>query len=258
MRAAVPGWPRYRRAVLAFVCALASVTLTACGGGEEDPDEGTNGLAKLTAEEIEQEVRGAVEGATAVRLSGTVITEGTTYRLDMRIGEGGGVGEVSTEGTTFELLRVGEDLFIKADAGFWQSQDDPEDEDGEESADPDPAHKLDGKYVRVAPEDPAYGQLSGFTDRNVLLDGLLALEGERAIGERGELGGVQTIRLEAGEGAGGAMEISLIGTPYPLRFERGGAAGELTLTDWNKEFTLHAPPEEEILDYGDEMVTDED
>jgi hypothetical protein len=243
--------------VLALVCAMTSVTLTACGGGEEDPDEGTNGLAKLTAEEIEREARGAVEGATAVRLSGTVITEGTTYRLDMRIGEEGGVGEVSTEGSTFELLRVGEDLYIKADVGFWQAQG-GEDEDEDAGEDPDPAYKLEGKYVRVAPDDPAYEQLSGFTDRLVLLEGLLALDGERATGERGEIGGVQTIRLEAAEGAGGAMEVSLIGTPYPLRFERGGAAGELTLTDWNKEFTLHAPPEEEILDYGDEMVTGKD
>jgi hypothetical protein len=225
------------------------------GCSSADPDEGTNGLAKLPAETIEKQAQEAAAAADALRLSGNVQTGEAGFRLDMRLGPDGGVGEVSTQGMTFELLRVEEDLYIKADAAFWQYQQEEEDE-----ADPDidPAEKLEGKYVKVAPEDPSYAQLSGFTDKSVLLDGLLILEGERETGERGEIGGVRTISVIADAGAGGVLEVSLIGTPYPLRLERGGEAGEVRMADWNEEFTLRAPKKDQIVDYGDTILRTED
>ncbi|GAA1904400.1 hypothetical protein GCM10009716_12890 [Streptomyces sodiiphilus] len=254
MTALVRTW---RATVAGVLCAGLAAVLAACGS--PDPDEGTNGMGKLPAEAIEEKARAAAQSADAVRLSGSVITEGRAFRLDMRLGPEGGIGEVSTQGTTFELLRVGEDLYLKADSAFWQDQR-PGDADEEETdPDSDPAAKLQGMYVKVAPEDPAYEQLSGFTDKGVLLDGLLTMEGERETGERGEIGGVRTIRVEAGGGAGGVMEVSLIGTPYPLRLQRGGEAGELLLNDWNKEFSVRAPQDEQIVDYGDRILRiDED
>ncbi|MDB1086874.1 hypothetical protein PJ985_04760 [Streptomyces sp. ACA25] len=241
---------RWRSGVGGALCAGLAAVLIGCGS--PDPDEGTNGLAQLPAETIEDRAREAAGDAEALRLSGSVVTEGGSFRLDMRLGPEGGIGEVSTQGTTFELLRVGEELFIKADAAFWEHQQvDSEEEAGLDSS---PADKLVGKYVKVAPEDPAYEQLSGFTDKSVMLEGLLTLEGERRTGERGELGGVQTIQVVASEGAGGVMEISLIGTPYPMRLARGGEAGELRMADWNKEFTLRAPKEDQVVDYGDQIL----
>ncbi|MGK5533723.1 hypothetical protein [Streptomyces sp. URMC 129] len=242
---------RWRRIPAAVACAGAlALTLGACAS--DDPDEGTNGIGDLPAAEIEERARQAAVDASAVRLSGTVISEGQSYRLDVRLSEEGAVGEVSAEGTTFELLRVGEELYMKADEAFWESEGIPEE------LETDPAEKLDGKYVRVAPEDPAYEQLSGFTDKETLLDGLLTLDGERETGERGEVGGVRTIRVEADGGVGGAMEVSLDGVPYPMRLERGGAAGELTMDDWGEEFSLHAPNEDDIVDYGDAMIEPRD
>lgn len=248
---------RRRRSLGVGVTSVMLVVAGLLGGcSAADPDEGTNGVGKLPAETIEQRAREAAEAADALRLSGSVLTGEASFRLDMRLGPDGGIGEVSTQGMTFELLRVEEDLYIKADAAFWRYQQ--EDEDGEVDPDIDPAEKLEGKYVKVAPEDPAYEQLSGFTDKSVLLAGLLILEGERATGDRGEIGGVRTISVVADEGAGGVLEVSLIGTPYPLRLERGGEAGEVRMADWNKDFTLRAPQEDQIVDYGDKILRTED
>ncbi|WP_104531111.1 hypothetical protein [Streptomyces specialis] len=245
-------WRRIPAATAAAACAGAlALTLGACGGSA-DPDEGTNGIGDLPAAEIEERARQAAVDASAVRLSGTVTSEGRSYRLDVRLSEEGGVGEVSAEGMTFELLRVGDELFLKADEAFWESEGIPEE------LETDPAEKLDGKYVRVAPEDPAYAQLSGFTDKETLLEGLLTLEGERETGDRGEIQGVRTIRVEADGGVGGAMDVSLDGVPYPMRLERGGAAGELTMDDWGEEFELRAPGEDDIVDYGDDIITPQD
>lgn len=222
--------------------------LVGCGGDGEE----TNGVEDLSAAEIQERARKAALNARTVLLSGTVNTDDTSYRIDMRLAENGGVGEVSEGTNTFELLRVDKELYLKADEAFWQAEDLPAELES------DPAKKLDGKYVKVAEDDPAYEELSGFTDKEVLLDGLLTLQGELATGDRGEVDGVATIRVEADGGAGGAMEVALDGRPYPLRLERGGGAGEVTLTEWNQDFALRPPPEDQIVDLGDEVAGGDD
>jgi len=234
-------------AVVGAVLAVLTVVLAGCAS--EDPDKGTNGVGRLPAAKIEDKARRAALAAGSVRLSGSVISKGRTYRLDMRLKDNGGLGEVSAKGgPRFELLRVGEDLYLKADADFWvdQGQGDREPTETDLSA----ARKLEGKYVKVPPGDPAYKQLSGFTDKDVLLDGLLALHGKRETGDRDEVEGVRTIEVRAAKGDGGVLSVALIGKPYPLRLERGGDAGVVELTEWDKEFTLRAPAKEQVVDYG--------
>lgn len=237
------------RSGLAVLVGMLMVALAACGSG--DPQK-TNGVEELPAERIEQRARNAAREARTVRLSGTVRTGGTSYRIDLRLTTDGAVGEISTGETTFELLRIGDDLYLSGDAEFWESKGVPEELTS------DPTEKLDGKYVKVAQDDESYEELSRFTEKNVLLDGLLTLEGERETGERGEIDGTETIRVAAGGGAGGAIDVALTGRPYPLRLRRGGGAGVLSMTDWNESFTLYRPKKKQIVDYGDEMITDGD
>lgn len=235
------------RVLAGVVCAGLTVTLAGCGS--EDPDKGTNGVAKLSPAKVEMQARASAERADAVKVSGNLVSKGRTYKLNMRLKEDGGAGQVSTgSGDTFELLRVGQELFLKADTGFWARQE----KSGSKptAADNAAASKLEDKYVKVPHGDPAYKQLSGFTDMKVMLEGLLVLDGKREIGSRGEIDGVQTVEVKAGQGGGGIMNVSLKGTPYPMRMERGGGAGTLRLKDWDKQFPLHAPAENKVVDYG--------
>lgn len=234
-------------ALFALVSASAITALSGCGGGE-DPDVGTNGVGKLPAAKIERKAKAAAGDARAVRVHGSVTSKGQTYRLKMRLKSDGGIGEVSEKGgSTFQLLRVEHDLYLKAGTDFWAQH-----EGGEEpsKSDVSAAQKLKDKYVKVPPADPAYEQLSVFTDMEALLDGLLAMEGKREAGERGSVGDTSTIRVTAGGGRGGTVDVSLEGKPYPLRLQRAGGAGTVRLSDWNDGFTLHAPKQEETVDYG--------
>ncbi|WP_208827875.1 hypothetical protein [Streptomyces ficellus] len=244
---------RARRAALPVaLCAGLTVVLTACAGEEPDPDAGTNGVGKLSATAIEAKARAAAGAATAVRLSGTLVSKGGTYELNMRLNRTGAAGSVVTKTSTFELLRVGDTLYLKADADFWASDDDSggeKDDSGEEAAD-----KLDDKYVKVPQDDPSYKQLRGFTEMNVLLNGLLELHGDVVKGDRSKIGGVRTIKVAGGaKGEGGTLDVSLEGTPYPLQFARGGGAGLVVLSDWNKAVPLTEPSKDETLDYGREL-----
>ncbi|WUH91149.1 hypothetical protein OG900_14245 [Streptomyces sp. NBC_00433] len=230
-----------RRTAAAVLTALASAPLlSGCLGLGGDPDAGTNGVAKLPAKSIEQKASAAAKAAPTVRLTGTVVSNGQTYRLDMRLRADGGVGEVTTKGDTFQLLRVGDDLYLKAAADFYGTGDDKDSQAA--------AAKLNGKYVKVPPGDPAYKQFSGFTDKKVLLADLFVLDGTVDVGDHRKVGTTKTIELTGS--AGGSLDVSLSGAPYPLRYQRAGNAGTLTLVDWGEDFALAAPAKSDVVDYG--------
>jgi hypothetical protein len=233
---------------VAAVCvlAVAAAGLTGCG---TDPDEGTNGVGKLEPAQIRDRAMKAVASAGSVHLSGTVITKDGGVELDMRLSDGGGQGEVTSGGTTFGLLRVGEDLYLQAGADFWNQAAGGDGEGLEGTT----AEKLDGKYVKVPEKDPAYQRFSGFTDMDALLDGLLDLDGKPAKDGYHEVRDVRTIRLKVDEGAGGRFDVSLKGTPFPLRLERPAGGGTLNFTDWDKPIELEEPPKKEQVDYGQDL-----
>ncbi|MFD4028362.1 hypothetical protein ACFWRV_33355 [Streptomyces sp. NPDC058576] len=250
MTSFAPAVRNRRRTALALVlCGGLTVALAACGT-EEDPDKGTNGVAKLSAAAIDEKARAAADAATAVRLSGTLVSKGGTYRLDMKLNAKGGLGSVTSKKQSFALLRVEDELFLKAPADFWTHEGSA----GEgESADAAAADKLGGKYVKVPEGDPSYRQLRGFTDKKVLLDGLLALHGKLDKGGRDTVAGQRTIQILGGKGEGGAFDVSLEDQPYPVRVARGGGGGTVSLADWGQAFPLEAPQEDDTVDYGGQL-----
>ncbi|MGW7095251.1 hypothetical protein [Streptomyces sp. NPDC054874] len=250
MTSFAPAVRNHRRTALALVlCGGLTAALAACGT-EEDPDKGTNGVAKLSATEIDEKARAAAEAASAVRLSGTLVSKGGTYRLEMKLNAEGGMGSVTSKKQSFALLRVDDELYLKAPAAFWTHE-----ESGGEggSSDVAAADKLGGKYVKVPEGDPSYRQLRGFTDKKVLLDGLLALNGEVSKGGRDTVAGQRTIQILGGKGEGGAFDVSLEDQPYPVRVARGGGGGTVTLADWGQAFPLEAPQEDDTVDYGGQL-----
>ncbi|MEV1037335.1 hypothetical protein AB0J01_11705 [Streptomyces sp. NPDC050204] len=239
---------RRRTALAALLCAGLAVTLTACGG--EDPDQGTNGVGKLDAGQIEKKAQGAADAADAVRLAGTLVSKGGTYKLNMQLKEDGGTGSVASKDSTFELLRIGDELYLKAGSGFWSHE---EKSGADSAAGGAAADKLDDKYVKVPQDDPTYKQLRGFTDKETLLDGLLTLHGTLNKGDREKVGSARTIQIMGGKGEGGTLDVSLEGTAYPLRFARGGGGGTVILSDWGKDFALEAPAQGDTVDYGKQL-----
>lgn len=236
-----------RTAAAALGALCAGTVLTGCLGlGGGDPDAGTNGVAKLPPATIEQQAKSAAAAAPTVRLAGTVLSKGQSFRLDMRLRDDGGVGEVSTKGSTFQLLRVGDDLYLKAGADFYGDAGSGEDSKAA-------AQKLDDKYVKVPTDDPAYQQFSGFTDKKTLLADLFVLDGAVEVGDHRKVADTRTIALNGAKG--GSLDISLKGKPYPLRYQRAGNTGTLTLSDWGEEFTLAAPSKSAVVDYGKSMGT---
>lgn len=242
MTAYFPAARLRRAAFIGALCAGLAVTGTGCAG--KDPDEGTNGVGKLSADKIEEKAKAAATEAESVHLSGTLVSGGKTFTLDMRLKSDGGSGEVKSQDDTFQLLRVGEQLYLKASAAFWGKSDS--------------AGKLGDKYVKVPEGDPSYKQFRGFTDMDVLLDGLLGLEGKLAKGSYTHVGHTRAVEVTADAGKGGRLSVSLQGTPYPLLMERAGGAGRVELAEWGKTFPLDPPTQDQTVDYGSQLPTTKD
>ncbi|MFE9920779.1 hypothetical protein ACFYQA_04145 [Streptomyces sp. NPDC005774] len=252
---------RSRTATLASaVCVLlvTGMALTGCSE-EEDPNKGTNGVGRLSAAEIQNRTRTAAKSVDTVRLHGNVVTSGRTYTLDMRLKPEGGIGSVTAGGQTFRLLKVDDQLFLKADAKFWGQADGGAGEDGAKgeggASDAAAAGKLAEKYVKVPEGDPSYKKFIGFADKDVLLNSLLTLHGTLATDGHHEQGDVRTIRITGDEGSGGTLDVSLEGKPYPLRLVRAGKAGTLTFSAWGADFALEQPAKDETLDYEGQLPT---
>ncbi len=229
------------------VCAgVAAAGLTGCAG---DPDQGTNGVGRLPAPAMVSQARAAAERAATVRLTGEVVSRGRTYRLDMRLAGDGGAGQVTTDRRSFQLLRIGRDLYLRAGADFYGHGGGV---GAGGSGRPSAAAELRDKYVKVPVGDPAYRQLSGLTDKKVLLDGLFSLGAHPSRGGHRSVDGTRTIAVSAGTGT---LDVSLQGTPYPLRYQpRSGRTGSLQLADWGQEFTLRAPRSGDVVDYGRQIT----
>ncbi|CAM5600639.1 Lipoprotein OS=Streptomyces griseomycini OX=66895 GN=FHS37_001147 PE=4 SV=1 [Streptomyces griseomycini] len=231
------------------MCALL-VTGTALTGCSEDPNEGTNGVGRLSADEIQSRTQKAAQSVDAVRLHGTVVTSGRSYTLDMRLKSEGGIGSVTTKGETFRLLRVGDELFLKAGAEFWGHGDG----EGGGEADAAAAGKLAEKYVKVPQGDPSYKKFSGFTDKDVLLGGLLTLHGELATDGHHEQAGVRTIRITGDRvwRNPGRLARGRAVSAAPGAGRRGGHPHVLGL---GIDFPLEKPAKGETLDYGKQLPT---
>ncbi|MEU3723773.1 hypothetical protein [Streptomyces sp. NPDC031705] len=243
MTAHTPAVRLRRAAFIGALCAGLAVAGTGCAE-KTDPDKGTNGVGKLGADKIEGQAKAAATAANSVHLSGTLVTGGKTFTLDMRLKADGGSGEVKSAQDTFQLLRVGEQLYLKASAAFWGKSDS--------------AGKLGDKYVKVPEGDPSYKQFRGFTDMHVLLDGLLGLQGKLSKGAYTTVGHTRAVPVSADAGKGGKLTVSLEGTPYPLLMERAGGAGRVELSEWGKPFPLEAPAQDQTVDYGSQLPSTKD
>ncbi|WP_415951117.1 hypothetical protein [Streptomyces sp. KLOTTS4A1] len=258
---------RARRTAVAGVLSAGLIAGTAglTGCGAEDPDAGTNGVAKLSAEKIHSRSRAAADSVASVTIDADLVVKGQPYKIEMKLNADGGTGKITDDGVSFRLLRVGDDVYLQADAALLKGdkgaggkqKGDGKADDGKEGDELPKSTKLSDKYVKVPEDDPKYEQLRVYTDKGELLTMLLDIPGRLTKGDRSEVGSVRTIQLDSDNGKGGTLDVALEGEPYPLRLVRAGNAGTLRLSDWGQPVNLDAPSKKDVVDFGDKLRASE-
>lgn len=104
------------RMAMAAVGLGAATLLTACGGGDGD------GFADKSADEIVKTAKADMADLKAVKVSGSVTSDGQQIDIDLQASsEGDCTGTIGIAGGSTELLGVDGSTWMRPDEAFWQA-----------------------------------------------------------------------------------------------------------------------------------------
>lgn len=228
--------PRTKTSI-AFLAACV-LTATACSKTE-------TGLGSEPAEGIAEKSQAAAASATSVHVQGVWRIQSAEFRIDLRLKRDGGSGTVITADSTIELLRIGDELFVRGDERLYQGRD------GRGGADVEASAKiLRDKFVKVPPGDPSFARLAGFTRMQDMITDLIRLNGKLKKDGREKVHDVDTLKIVADRGRGGEIRVALDGPPFPMKYIPAPNSGSLELFEYDQDFVLTMPDKGDVVDYG--------
>ena len=212
------------------LAALLVAALAGCGGSSSSSSSG-NGIADKSPAEILAATKVASDAATTVHVSGSIVSNGSPITLDMNLLAGkGGRGQLSESGLAFELIQVGQTVYIKGSAAFYKHI-------GGTAA----AQLLEGKWLKAPASDADFASLSQLTDLRQLVDQTLANHGTLTKAGTSTVAGQKVVGV-TDKTKGGTLYIAATGQPYPVEISKAGSGGgKINFDRWNKTVTLAAP-----------------
>jgi hypothetical protein len=139
------------------VASIGLATLTACGGSD------STDFADESAETIVDASKTAMKDLEAVKVSGSITTDGKDVQIDVQTNaDGDCVGSIGVDGGTAEILGVDGSTWFRPDEAYWTAT-------AGDSA-PQIMELVGDKWVVVPGGDEGLG---GFCDLDSLLDQLL-------------------------------------------------------------------------------------
>ena len=212
----------YRDARIVAVAALVTLLLTGCGGGTP-----TNGLEDKSPAQIQEEAAAAIKGAKGVHVTGTSTNDGTPAQVDLQIQNGSSSGTISLEGAQFEITRVGEVTYVKADEAALESLGiTPE------------MHVGADRWLKLAPQEAS--GLEGFSLDSFARQLTMSKSTLKTEVEQTELDGKRVVVISTQDGS--RLYIANTGPAYPIRGELKGAnAGRIDFSEYGADFQITAP-----------------
>jgi hypothetical protein len=197
---------------------LAIGGLGGCGGSSQG-----NGVAARTPAEIVAGAKVLAEAASAVHVSGSIVSNGTPITLNLYlVASRGGRGEVAVNGLSFEVIRIHGTVFVKGSPAFYRHV-----------AGPAAAQLLQGRWLKAPASSGSFAALSPLTEVRALADATLAPHGPLAKGATTTVEGRRAVAVRD-TSTGGTLFVATSGPPYPLAITAAGAgAGKVVFDHWN-------------------------
>jgi hypothetical protein len=208
---------------LALAVALAG--LAGCGSSTD------NGVSSKNASEILAAAKAAAQSATAVHVESLAAQGALKLKQNLELTSNGGRGEISLLGSSFEVIRIGNTLYLKGNPGFYQRLG------------INPTRVPQNSWIKTPANNSQFGGLAAFTDLRGEVGRLLSTAKPVTKGTATTTNGQKTVELkQAGQLYTGKIYIATTGKPYPVQITKTGReTGHTTLTDWNQPVSLSAP-----------------
>ncbi len=201
---------------------LAAGLLSGCGSSGND-------VASKEPKEILQASEAAIAKATSATINSKSSVGPLTLTADLKLTRsGGGQGAISLVGLQFEVVRVGDSVYLKGNPAFYRRL----------GVKPPPA----GTWLKGS----ASGRLretAAFTDLTTQATRILSTNGTITKGATTTVEGEPAIELKTeGKLYKGRLYVKTSGEPYPLKLEKSGReTSTTTFTNWNSTPPPTAP-----------------
>ncbi|WP_415952484.1 hypothetical protein [Streptomyces sp. KLOTTS4A1] len=240
---------RTMRAAGITLCAgLLVGTLAACG--DDSSGSGGNGIADKSAKEISDAAQQALLEAKSLRMkmeSGEAGSDGP-QAFDLAVDQDGncaGTFDMAPGKGSFEILKVGEKVWMKADKDFWKATGGPQGE---------AVSALVGdKYLVGDANDPQMQSFSSSCNLTALQADMKSdnNSGDMKKGDKGSVDGQETIAIHGTEdGEESTIDVATEGEPYPLRIvsEEDGKKNTVLFSDFDEPVPSETPAAGETVD----------
>jgi hypothetical protein len=220
--------PRLLLCACAALLVLVAVPLGGCGSSGSSS---SNGIASKAPTEILSAATAAADSASSVHVSGSIVSAGSPFTLDLELVKGkGGRGQISEGGLSFNLILLDGTAYISGSPAFYSH-----------FGGPAAAQLLEGKWLKAPASSGTFSSLGSLTDLNQLLSTALSDHGALAKGPTTTIDGQQALSV-TDTSHGGTLYVATTGKPYPIEISKSGATGgKISFGSWNAPVTLAAP-----------------
>jgi len=203
---------------------LAALAVAGCGGGSS-----SNGEAKKPAAQVVADAKKAALAASSVHVTGAGSDNGQPLKLDLTIGRSGAKGHIVESGASFDLVRVGDTVYVKGDDAFLKK-----------FAGAAAATLFHDRWLKGSINDAQLGALAPLTDLGQFFGGVLDQHG--VLTNKGETTrhGAKVVEIRDST-QGGSLFVAATGDPYPVALAGGGQQGDVEFADWNVDAEIAAP-----------------
>ena len=215
---------------LVLTLVLTAVLLAGCGSSGESAK--SNGEASRPAARVLADAKAAATSASSAHVSGSIQSEGTPITLDLSTARGKGAkGSMSTNGLKFDLVRIGDTLYIRGSDEFLKH-----------FAGGAVAQLLHDKWLKASATHGRLKSLAPLTSLGALFEGVSATHGKLVNdGKKTYKGDPVVVIRDTSDNS--KLYVAATGKPYPVAIvgARKGESGTIAFGDWNKSVSLTAP-----------------
>jgi hypothetical protein len=206
------------------LAALAMLAPAGCGGGS------SNGYAEKPPNEVVRAAERAALDAESVHIGGEVIDNGARTAINLTLAAGkGGKGKLSERGVAFEIIRVGDTVYLRGSDAFWRQFA------GEKSVD-----LLHGRWLTAPADNEQFSEIAKLLDPAEVFHAALRDHGKLANWGATDYDGRHAVEIEDTT-KGGSLYVAADGEPYPLAIVGEDSDDVISFDDWNADVELTAP-----------------
>ena len=220
-----------RASALALV--LTAALLAGCGSsGSSNPTAKPNGEASRPAARVLADAKAAATNASSAHVSGSLKSDGTPITLDLSMARGkGATGSMSTNGLKFDLVRIGDTLYIRGSDAFLKR-----------FAGTAVAQLLHNRWLKAPATRGRLSSLAPLTSISGLFSVISSHHGTLANDGQTTYNGAKVIAIRD-TSDNSKLYVAATGKPYPVALAGGkkGQSGAVAFEDWNKPVSLSTP-----------------